>query len=227
MSEAVALLKHEMQKQRRHLPLRELLARAGKAVQAVKPVFMMSPLSVAQYLEPGVLEFDMLLIDEASQVRPVEAWELPLDRGRWSLLETTNKCPRHSFSVARPWRCGRRTRTGNAGRRQWKAFSVCRRSPATPRSECYRRWHYRSKHESLIAVSNREFYDNQLCIVPSPERSGELGVKWSFVEGGIFVKGKNDSEAKVVAEAIMQHAPRTRKVDTGRRGLLCLSATQS
>ncbi len=73
MNEAVALLKHEMQKQRRHLPLRELLARAGKAVQAVKPVFMMSPLSVAQYLEPGVLEFDMLLIDEASQVRPVEA----------------------------------------------------------------------------------------------------------------------------------------------------------
>ncbi len=73
MPEAVALLKHEMQKQRRQLPLRELLMRAGKAGQAVKPVFMMSPLSVAQYLEPGVLEYDMLLLDEASQVRPVEA----------------------------------------------------------------------------------------------------------------------------------------------------------
>ena len=43
------------------------------------------------------------------------------------------------------------------------------------------RWHYRSKHESLIAVSNKEFYDNQLYVIPSPERGGELGVKWQLM----------------------------------------------
>jgi hypothetical protein len=69
----LGVLKHEMKKKRAHMPIRKLLSSAGHAVQHLKPVFMMSPLSVAQYLEPGVLEFDVLLIDEASQVRPVDA----------------------------------------------------------------------------------------------------------------------------------------------------------
>ena len=55
------------------MPVRKLLSKAGHAIQAIKPVFMMSPISIAQYLEPGVLEFDLLLIDEASQVEPVDA----------------------------------------------------------------------------------------------------------------------------------------------------------
>ena len=42
-------------------------------MQSIKPVFMMSPLSVAQFLEPGTIEFDLLVIDEASQVQPVDA----------------------------------------------------------------------------------------------------------------------------------------------------------
>ena len=63
----------QIQKKRRHLPIRKLISQAGRAVQAIKPVFMMSPISVAQYLEPGAIEFDLLLIDEASQVQPVDA----------------------------------------------------------------------------------------------------------------------------------------------------------
>ena len=69
----VGLVRREIQKKRRHLPIRKLLAQAGRAVQAIKPVFMMSPISVAQYLEPGCIDFDLLLIDEASQVQPVDA----------------------------------------------------------------------------------------------------------------------------------------------------------
>src|SRR5690606_18382411 len=62
----VGVLQREIKKKRRHLPLRKLLHQAGHAVQAVKPVFMMSPISIAQYLEPGALAFDLLLVDEAS-----------------------------------------------------------------------------------------------------------------------------------------------------------------
>jgi very-short-patch-repair endonuclease len=203
MAEAVALLKHEMQKQRRHLPLRELLARAGKAVQAVKPVFMMSPLSVAQYLEPGVLEFDMLLIDEASQVRPVEALGAAARSRQMVVVGDDKQMPPTQFFGRVLGDVGdERGLEMQAGDvESILGLAIARNTP-----QRMLRWHYRSKHESLIAVSNREFYDNQLYIVPSPERSGELGVKWSFVEGGMFVKGKNDSEAKVVAEAIMRHA---------------------
>ncbi|MGV3656991.1 MAG: hypothetical protein ACO1NX_03520, partial [Chitinophagaceae bacterium] len=55
------------------MPIRKLMADAGMAIQTIKPVFMMSPLSIANFLPPGALEFDLVIFDEASQVRPVEA----------------------------------------------------------------------------------------------------------------------------------------------------------
>jgi len=204
MAEAVQLLKHEMQKQRRHLPLRELLSRAGTAVQAVKPVFMMSPLSVAQYLEPGALEFDMLLIDEASQVRPVESLGAAARCRQMVVVGDDKQMPPTQFfskvlgDVA-PEKDSPEMQAGDV--ESILGLAIARNMP-----QRMLRWHYRSKHESLIAVSNREFYDNQLYVIPSPERTGELGVKWHRVEGGRFSKGRNDVEAKVVAEAIIRHA---------------------
>jgi hypothetical protein len=67
------LLRHELGKQRRHLPIRQLVRRAGRAMQALKPCFMMGPMSVAQYLEQSAVAFDMVVMDEASQLRPEEA----------------------------------------------------------------------------------------------------------------------------------------------------------
>ena len=49
------------------------MERAGGAVQRIKPVFLMSPLSVAQFLPPGRISFDLLVIDEASQIAPEDA----------------------------------------------------------------------------------------------------------------------------------------------------------
>ena len=69
----LGIVQREMQKKRSHLPIRKLIERAGAAVQSIKPVFMMSPLSVAQFLAPGSVQFDLVLIDEASQVEPVDA----------------------------------------------------------------------------------------------------------------------------------------------------------
>jgi superfamily I DNA and/or RNA helicase len=67
------VLKGEFAKKRNHLPIRKLIKSAAPAIQAIKPVFMMSPLSVAQFLEPAAIEFDLLVMDEASQIEPVEA----------------------------------------------------------------------------------------------------------------------------------------------------------
>jgi hypothetical protein len=72
------------------------------------------------------------------------------------------------------------------------------------------RWHYRSEHHSLIAVSNREFYDSKLCIIPSPftNESGR-GIRFHHVPEGIYDSGNtrtNSLEAKRVAEAVMEHA---------------------
>ena len=70
---ATGILLGELERKRGHRPVRKLLKDAGSVVQAIKPVFMMSPLSVAQFLEPGAVQFDLLVFDEASQVRPVDA----------------------------------------------------------------------------------------------------------------------------------------------------------
>ena len=205
MGEAVALLKHEMQKKRRHLPLRQLLNRAGHAIQAVKPVFMMSPLSVAQFLRPGGLEFDMLLIDEASQVRPVEALGAAARCRQIVCVGDDKQMPPTQFfgSVIGDVDLDDGESPAMQAGDVESALGLC---IARNMPQRMLRWHYRSKHESLIAVSNREFYENKLYVIPSPNRGGDLGVKWHYIENGMFDKGQNLVEAKIVAAAIMQHA---------------------
>ena len=68
-----ALLQHEMSKQRRHLPIRKLVHRAGRAMQDLCPCWMMTPLAVAQFLAPGAITFDLVIMDEASQINPEDA----------------------------------------------------------------------------------------------------------------------------------------------------------
>ena len=72
------------------------------------------------------------------------------------------------------------------------------------------RWHYRSRHQSLIAVSNTQFYENRLFIVPSPYTSeASMGLRFHHVRDGRFDSGNrrvNAVEAKTVAEAVIRHA---------------------
>jgi hypothetical protein len=89
---AVGVLKDETKKSRRLKPVRKLVDEAGEAIQRFKPVFLMSPLSVAQFLPPGRLGFDLCVIDEASQVRPEDALVPSRGASNWSLLETTSSC---------------------------------------------------------------------------------------------------------------------------------------
>src|ERR1700683_2514140 len=69
----IGVLWHEFEKRTRFLSIRSLILKAGHAIQSIKPVFMMSPLSIANYLPPGALTFDLIIFDEASQVKPVDA----------------------------------------------------------------------------------------------------------------------------------------------------------
>src|SRR5581483_6840475 len=68
-----SLIEHEIDKTRRHIPIREMFRRAGRAIQALKPCIMMGPQAVAQYLPPGLFHFDLIVMDEASQMRPEDA----------------------------------------------------------------------------------------------------------------------------------------------------------
>jgi very-short-patch-repair endonuclease/DNA polymerase III delta prime subunit len=207
----VGLVRREIQKKRRHLPIRKLLSQAGRAVQAIKPVFMMSPISVAQYLEPGLIDFDLLLIDEASQVQPVDALGA-VARARQIVVVGDSKQlpPTRFFSrmLGEDQIDDAEESDLHAGDME-SILGLCCAQNVPQRMLS---WHYRSRHHSLIAVSNHEFYDNKLYVIPSPGKPAPgQGLIFHCVENGVFDRGgssTNRVEAKCVAEAVMDHARR-------------------
>jgi very-short-patch-repair endonuclease len=208
---AIGILRTEIARQRKHLPIRQLIKRAGQAIQAIKPVFMMSPLSVAQFLEPGAITFDLLLIDEASQVRPVDALGA-IARCRQIVVvgDERQLPPTAFFSKLTSDEDDDDDDSNDGSRRVGVVESILGLCSVCGVPERMLRWHYRSRHDSLIAVSNREFYDCRLFIVPSPDASrSEMGLRFHHLPQGTFDIGgtrSNRVEAKAVAERVIEHA---------------------
>jgi len=204
----IGVILREINKKRRHLPIRRLLAEAGHAVQVIKPVFMMSPISVAQFLEPGMLGFDLVLIDEASQVEPVDAFGALARAQQIAVVGDDRQLPPTRFFAKLLDADGEADDTTDTADME-SILGLCRAKGM--RAEMLR-WHYRSRHHSLIAVSNYEFYENELYVVPSSVRHGqEIGLKFHFVANGVFDRGRsatNPVEAAAVADAVMEHAHR-------------------
>ncbi len=201
----LGILKREFQKKTRHMPVRRLMEKAGRAIQSIKPVFMMSPLSIAKYVPPGSVEFDLVVFDEASQVRPVEALGA-LMRGRQAIVVGDSKqLPPTSFF-------DRMSDDGDEEASQTADLeSILGMFCAQGAPERMLRWHYRSRHESLITVSNHEFYDNRLVVFPSPD-AGKVDTGLVFrhdPEADYQRRGINTAEAKTVALAAMEHARAT------------------
>jgi very-short-patch-repair endonuclease len=196
----LALILHELEKQKRHVPLRQLLRRAGKAIQALKPCFMMGPRSVAQYLQPGAVEFDLLVIDEASQMRPADALGAVARCKQLVVVGDSKQLAPTSFF-------DRVIESDEEDEERFEATvseSILDAvSPVFSRRQL--RWHYRSRHPSLIAFSNRQFYDNRLMLFPSPHFSGEaLGIRCHQVSDGVFNDQVNVAEAVQVADRVRE-----------------------
>lgn len=203
---AVGILKREFNKKRRHLPIRKLTEKAGNAIQAIKPVFMMSPLSVATYLPPDSINFDLIVFDEASQVRPVDAFG-PLLRAEQAVVVGDSKqLPPTSFFDAE---------IDDSDEIDYESAgdmeSILGLFEGNSAPSRMLRWHYRSEHESLIAVSNNEFYDNKLVLFPSPDVSKKKsGIKYHYNPQSIYIPGRgksyNEIEANQIAKAVLDHA---------------------
>ena len=195
-----ALLEHEAGKKSRHLPIRQLLGRASQALQALKPCFMMGPMSVAQYLAPGRLQFDLVVMDEASQIKPQDALGT-LARGRQLVVVgDPRQLPPTSFF-------DRLNDSDDDGDPDLLGTAESILDAALPLLPTRRlRWHYRSQHESLIAFSNHAFYGGDLVVFPSPHaQTAKYGVQYVRVAGGSFVNRRNIEEARQIAEAVRAH----------------------
>jgi very-short-patch-repair endonuclease len=217
------ILYRELQKQRAHLAVRQLFQRIPNLLPKLKPCLLMSPLSVAQYLDPAHPPFDLVIFDEASQVPTCEAVGA-IARGKEVVIVGDPKqLPPTSFFMT----------TGSDADDDADSLFLqdlesilddcLTLSPRMP--EAHLRWHYRSRHESLIAFSNAMYYDNELLTFPSPDDLTPA-VRWCPVDG-IYDRGRsrqNRAEAEAVVAEIVR---RLRDADLCKRTIGVVTFNQA
>ncbi|MBZ9570895.1 DUF3320 domain-containing protein [Methanobrevibacter sp. TMH8] len=195
----------EFTRKRGHLPVRTLLEKSGGIIKQIKPCFMMSPLSIAQYLDPTnpKLQFDVVIFDEASQVKPEDALGAFMRAKSAVVMGDTQQLPPTSF-FDQMTDIGDMEEVATALDME-SILHLCKLSFPVKMLK----WHYRSRHESLIAVSNKEFYDDELLVYPSPSHNTEeLGLKFKHDNSTIYERGKssaNPLEARNVVKEIFKH----------------------
>lgn len=210
----------------RHKPIRTAMSRAGGAIQDIKPVFLMSPLSIAMYLPQDGPRFDMVIFDEASQVKPEDAFGGILRAKQLIIVGDSKQMPPTSFFDKLTSDVGDgedMEETDQDGKTMADLESVLAltKSKLPEHSAHVRdlRWHYRSKHEGLIATSNRLFYRDRLVVFPSPwSASSDLGLILRHDPKTVYGRGgsrKNVEEARQVAKAALQQILRNPSLTLG------------
>lgn len=199
------IINREINKKRRLMPIRKLINEAGRAIQAIKPVFMMSPMSIATYIPPGSVQFDLVVFDEASQVKPVDAFGAVIRGNQSVVVGDSKQLPPTSFFDSLVENDDEDDFENVGDMESILSLFLGKGAP-----ERMLRWHYRSRHDSLIAVSNNEFYDNRLVVFPSPGANPTArGLRFHHLPDTAYERGKtrsNPEEAKAVAKAVLEHA---------------------
>jgi REase_MTES_1575/Protein of unknown function (DUF4011)/AAA domain/Protein of unknown function (DUF3320) len=196
----------EAGKKKRHMPVRTLIERSRNVTQAIKPCFMMSPLAVSQFLPPD-MHFDVVIFDEASQVSPGDAINC-IYRGSALILAGDQKqLPPTSFFAASGPDDGDEWSEDTDDTADFESVLDLAKGAGVFRNLTLR-WHYRSRHEALIAFSNASFYEGKLVTFPSRQSDGpDVGVSFFGVDG-TYRRGSsrdNPVEAARVAERVIHH----------------------
>ncbi|HEX9999831.1 MAG TPA: DUF4011 domain-containing protein, partial [Actinoplanes sp.] len=187
------LIRREGAKKSGHLPVRELIAQARHAVQALKPCLLMSPLAVSRYLPPE-MEFDVVVIDEASQVTTADAINCVYRGAALVVAGDERQLPPTSFYE----------RVEDDVTDHPSILELARAT--FPVLELG--WHHRSRHEALFAFANLAYYQGRLVSLPRAyPREPDHGVEMFFVDG-VFRRqttADNPIEADAVAERVLHH----------------------
>jgi hypothetical protein len=192
------ILRHEMQKKKRHMPLRELMNRIPRTITKLTPCLLMSPLSIAQYLPTETAPFDVVVFDEASQI-PV--WDAigSIARGKQVVMVGDPKqLPPTSFFDRAESNVDYEDVEGDLE-------SILDECLGANLPTLNLSWHYRSRHESLITFSNNRYYGGGLVTFPSPSTE-DKAVNLHIVKNGVYEKGGariNKPEAHAVVGHIV------------------------
>ncbi len=181
----------------RGLNLRTLFSEIPELLRVVAPCLLMSPITVSQYLPPRSDLFDMVIFDEASQMPTCEAVPALARAKSAVIVGDPKQMPPTSFFTS--------SGQDEDNPETDDLESVLDDCLALGIPEKHLIWHYRSKHESLIAFSNITYYSSRLCTFPSPDTL-ESKVRLKYIEEGTYERGAtkcNRLEAEaLVAEVI-------------------------
>ena len=191
VSKQLAILKRIIRSKGRGTSIRQLFNMVGEVIRQMAPCFLMSPLSVAQYIDPNMPRFDLVIFDEASQIRTSVGIGAMSRAENCIIVGDPNQMPPTSFF------------TTQREREEYIEIedleSLLEDCLAINMPERYLNWHYRSQSESLITFSNRMYYQSEMRTFPSPfDRISK--VRYHKVSG-IYDGGSRTNQ--IEAEAIV------------------------
>jgi very-short-patch-repair endonuclease len=221
----LGLLRHQMNLQRPSKAIREVIAGMPNTFSKLAPCVLMSPLSIAQYLPADHPPFDVVIFDEASQITTWDAIGA-IARGRQTIVVGDPKqLPPTNFF-------GRNDNSDSDDLEEihQDLESILDETKAAGLPVLDLKWHYRSRHESLIAFSNQKYYNDELITFPSADLL-DCGVQFRHVPGAIYDRGTsrtNKAEAEaIVAEAVKRMEDWLRMPEEDRLTLAVVTFNQT
>jgi len=204
----LGILLRESRKSRAHMPIRKLFEQIPRVITELKPCLLMSPLTVAQFLNPQLVKFDLVIFDEASQIPPEDGVGSLLRANQVVIAGDSKQLPPTSFFQSEVI-TSEDMEEGNGENSVEDLDSILDECSVSGIPKTMLRWHYRSKHESLIAFSNKNFYDNHLFTFPCAEEDvPHLGIKFNYIPNTSYDRGgtgTNIEEAREVVKAVFKH----------------------
>ncbi len=196
----MGILRREVQKKTRHMPIRTLFNGTPNLLTRLKPCLLMSPISVAQYLDASFPPFDLVIFDEASQIPTWDAVGAVARGSETIIVGDPKQLPPTSFFD----RADSSDDDDSDTETIKDLESILDDCLALNIQEHFLKWHYRSRHEALIAFSNAEYYNNELNTFPSP--AIEPAVRLGYVNG-VYDRGSsktNRIEAGSVVDEVIR-----------------------
>jgi superfamily I DNA and/or RNA helicase len=196
-SSELGMLQRTIKNNGRGISIRKLFDSIPNLLPKLAPCMLMSPISVAQYFDTTNEKFDLLVFDEASQLPTCEAVGAIARAGNVIVVGDPKQMPPTSFFASN------NVDEDNMDKEDLESILDDCLALSIPSQHLL--WHYRSKHESLIAFSNAKYYDNKLLTFPSTD---DIISKVTYIKvEGYYDKGKtrqNSFEAKAIVEEVVR-----------------------
>ena len=217
------ILRKEFKKQRSHKSPRRLFAEVPNVLLRLKPCVLMSPLSVARFLDPRLSLFDLVIFDEASQIPPWDAIGA-IARGKQAIIVGDSKqLPPTSFFASTD------DEEDIDDDDVVELESILDQAVVRGVPQMTLNWHYRSRHETLIAFSNHHYYENRLHVFPSPHHDSPLlGLKWVEVKDGFYDRGGSRTNRAEALQVVNEIFRRLEDPDLSKKsiGIVTFSSAQ-